>query len=65
MTQMARSFSRKTFIIRSLKIGNIEILNVHAKVAPANAPLLLGESILKRFKAGSIDNSRQELILER
>jgi gag-polyprotein putative aspartyl protease len=55
----------KTFVIRSLKLGNIEVLNVHAKEAPADAPLLLGQSFLKRFKSWSIDNSTQELILER
>jgi gag-polyprotein putative aspartyl protease len=55
----------KTFVIRSLKIGNIEVLNVHAKEAPANAPLLLGQSFLKRFKSWSIDNATQELILQR
>jgi predicted aspartyl protease len=55
----------KTFVIRSLKLGNIEVLNVHAKEAPANAPLLLGQTFLKRFKSWSIDNSTQELILER
>jgi hypothetical protein len=55
----------KTFVIRALKIGSIEVLNVRAKEAPANAPLLLGQSFLKRFKSWSIDNSTQELILER
>jgi clan AA aspartic protease (TIGR02281 family) len=58
-------FRSKTFIIRSLKIGNIEAPNVPAKVSPSNAPPLLGQSFLKRFKAWSIDNSTQELILER
>jgi clan AA aspartic protease (TIGR02281 family) len=55
----------KTFIIRSLKIGNIQAPNVQAKVSPSNAPPLLGQSFLKRFKAWSIDNSTQELILQR
>jgi hypothetical protein len=55
----------KTFVIRSLKIGNLEVLKVPAKVAPANAPLLLGQSFLKRFKSWSIDNATRELILER
>jgi len=59
------SFRSQTFVIRSLKIGNVEVLSVHAKEAPANAPLLLGQSFLKRFKSWSIDNSTQELILER
>jgi gag-polyprotein putative aspartyl protease len=58
-------FQSKTFVIRSLKIGNLEVLKVAAKVAPANAPLLLGQSFLKRFRSWSIDNSTQELILQR
>jgi clan AA aspartic protease (TIGR02281 family) len=58
-------FRSNTFVIRSLKIGNVEVLNVHAKVAPTNAPLLLGQSFLKRFKTWSVNNSTQELILER
>jgi clan AA aspartic protease (TIGR02281 family) len=55
----------KTFIIRSLKIGNIEAQKVQAKVSSSNAPPLLGQSFLKRFKSWSIDNSTQELILRR
>jgi clan AA aspartic protease (TIGR02281 family) len=58
-------FRSKTFVIRSLKIGNIEAPRVQAKVSPSNAPPLLGQSFLKRFKSWSIDNSTQELILER
>jgi clan AA aspartic protease (TIGR02281 family) len=55
----------KTFVIRSLKIGNIEAPRVQAKVSSSNAPPLLGQSFLKRFKSWSIDNSTQELILQR
>ena len=58
-------FQSKTFVIRSLRIGNIEAPSVQAKVSPSNAPPLLGQSFLKRFKSWSIDNSTQELILER
>jgi predicted aspartyl protease len=58
-------FQSRAFVIRSLRIGNIEVLSVHAKEAPANAPLLLGQSFLNRFKSWSIDNSTQELILQR
>lgn len=58
-------FRSKTFIIRSLKIGNIEAPHVQAKVSSSNAPPLLGQSFLKRFKSWSIDNSTQELILQR
>jgi clan AA aspartic protease (TIGR02281 family) len=58
-------FQSKTFIIRSLKIGDIEASRVQAKVSSANAPPLLGQSFLKRFKSWSIDNTTQELILRR
>ena len=58
-------FRSKTFVIKSLKIGNIEAPRVQAKVSPSNAPPLLGQSFLKRFKSWSIDNSTQELILQR
>lgn len=58
-------FQSKTFVIRSLKIGNIEASRVQAKVSSSNAPPLLGQSFLKRFKSWSIDNSTQELILQR
>jgi clan AA aspartic protease (TIGR02281 family) len=55
----------KVFIIRSLKVGSVEVSRVEADVAPVNAPLLLGQSFLKRFKSWSIDNATQELILRR
>jgi clan AA aspartic protease (TIGR02281 family) len=58
-------FQSQTFIIRSLKLGNIEAPNVQAKVSSSDAPPLLGQSFLKRFKSWSIDNSTQELILKR
>ena len=54
-----------TFILRSLKIGAVEVSRVEASVAPQRAPLLLGQSFLKRFKSWSIDNASQELILRR
>jgi clan AA aspartic protease (TIGR02281 family) len=55
----------KVFVIRSLKVGNVEVSGVEADVAPVNAPLLLGQSFLRRFKSWSIDNATQELILRR
>jgi clan AA aspartic protease (TIGR02281 family) len=58
-------FQSQTFMIRSLKIGNLEATEVQAKVSPAHAPALLGQSFLKRFKSWSIDNATQELVLER
>jgi len=53
-----------TFIIRSLKLGNVTVTNIPASVADASAPLLLGQTFLKRFKSWSIDNSREVLILQ-
>jgi clan AA aspartic protease (TIGR02281 family) len=58
-------FQSQIFIIRSLKLGNIEAPNVQAKVSSSNAPPLVGQSFLKRFKSWSIDNATQELILQR
>jgi clan AA aspartic protease (TIGR02281 family) len=54
-----------TFIFRSLKVGTVEVSGVEASVAPLRAPLLLGQSFLKRFKSWSINNATQELILQR
>jgi clan AA aspartic protease (TIGR02281 family) len=58
-------FQSETFIIRSLKLGNIEAPNVRAKVSSSNAPPLLGQSFLSRFKSWSVNNSSQELVLQR
>lgn len=52
------------FRIRSLKIGNKELRNVNASVAPVQGPLLLGQSFLSRFKSWLIDNERQVLVLQ-
>jgi clan AA aspartic protease (TIGR02281 family) len=65
MNADGESHESKTFAIRSLKLGNVEVSNVEADVSPPNAPLLLGQSFLKRFKSWSIDNTTQELILGR
>jgi len=59
------SSNSTTFILRSLKIGTVEVSHVEASVAPEKAPLLLGQSFLKRFKSWSIDNATQELVLRR
>lgn len=53
------------FLIRSLKVGNLTIKNVTASVTGVYGHPLLGQSFLKRFKSWSIDNERQELVLNR
>ncbi len=54
----------KTFIIRSLKVGDVLIENVNGSVSPAAGALLLGQSFLQRFKAWSMDNNKHVLVLE-
>jgi len=53
-----------TFKIRSLKVGDRIVENVTGSVAPSGGTLLLGQSFLGRFKAWSIDNKKQKLVLE-
>ena len=52
-----------TFRIRSLTMNNVVIENVTGSVSSVDAPLLLGQSFLSRFKSWSIDNSKQALVL--
>jgi clan AA aspartic protease (TIGR02281 family) len=53
-----------TFLIRSLKIGDLELHDIAASIAPEQGSLLLGQSFLTKFKSWSIDNARQVLVLE-
>ncbi len=56
----------KDFIIRNLKIGDIEITNVHATVSTnIHADLLLGQSALTKLGKYIIDINNSKLILER
>jgi TonB family protein len=52
----------KRFRIRSLRVGDVELRNVIASVAPPEGSLLLGQSFLSRMKTWSIDNERRLLI---
>ncbi len=54
----------KTFILRTIQVGNRTLRNVQASLVEINASLLLGQSFLKRFKSWSIDNATHELVLE-
>jgi clan AA aspartic protease (TIGR02281 family) len=53
-----------TFTIRTLRVGNTVLENVRGSVASSQGSLLLGQSFLNRFKSWSIDNTKQELLLE-
>jgi clan AA aspartic protease (TIGR02281 family) len=52
-----------TFVIRSLKVGGIVLENVRGAAVDAQAPPLLGMSFLGRFKAWSLDNESETLLL--
>ena len=53
----------QTFVIRSLKVGNKVLENVHGSVASVHGSLLLGQTFLSRFKSWSIDNTKHALLL--
>ena len=54
-----------TFIIRSLKVGDVLIGGApKGSVSPAAGSLLLGQSFLQRFKSWSMDNNKHVLVLE-
>jgi clan AA aspartic protease (TIGR02281 family) len=54
----------RTFIIRSLKVGDRRVTDVRASIADVNGPLLLGQSFLSKFKSWSQDNVSHELVLQ-
>lgn len=51
------------FVIRRLEIGDHVAENVQASVGSPDGPLLLGQSLLSRLPAWSLDNQRHVLIL--
>lgn len=54
------------FYLRSLMLGNVEIKDVRAAVATSlDAPLLLGQSALKKLPNYLIDNKRALLIIKK
>ena len=55
----------KVFNLKKIKIGNIEIENVRASISNSiEAPLLLGQSALKKLGEYKIDNNRSILIIK-
>ena len=51
--------------LRSVKVGNTELQNVEATVINnANAPLLLGQTVLERFGSIEIDNVNNRIKLK-
>ena len=56
--------SSRTFILRSLKVGDRTVTDVRASITKVNGPLLLGQSFLNNFKSWSQDNVKRELVLQ-
>lgn len=53
----------RRFLIRSLRVGGVELQGVAASVAPTDGVLLLGESFLSRLGTWAIDNRRHLLVI--
>jgi predicted aspartyl protease len=53
----------QTFVIRSLKVGNVVLENVNGSVASVHGSLLLGQTFLSRFRSWSVDNTKHALLL--
>jgi len=58
------TMEKPVFLIKSLKIGHIEVKDVKASVGELNSDLLLGQSFQKKFKVLKIDNNNNKLIIE-
>lgn len=55
----------RRFILPNLEIGNYKVQNVSFSVGVSNTPLLLGKSLLNKFKTWKINNTNKTLELER
>jgi hypothetical protein len=58
-----RVIQSRRFVLRSLRIGGYEFPDVTASIGEPGAPLLLGQNVLARLGAWSIDNRRNVLVL--
>jgi hypothetical protein len=58
-----RVVQSRRFVMRSLRIGGYEFPDVTASIGEPGAPLLLGQNVLARLGAWSIDNRRNVLVL--
>jgi predicted aspartyl protease len=53
-----------TFLMKSLRIGDRIVRDVECAASPMQGELLIGQSLLRRFKSWSIDNATHELVLD-
>jgi predicted aspartyl protease len=56
---------KPVFRIKSLTIGNITVTDIEATIGELNSDLLLGQSFIQKFKSIKIDNSSNELVIEK
>jgi len=59
------SSKKPIFKIKSLTIGNITVTDIEAAIGELNSDLLLGQSFIQKFKSIKIDNTTNELFIER
>jgi len=55
----------RRLILPTIQIGNFIVKNVKASIGVGNASLLIGKSLLDKFKKWTIDNESQILNLEK
>jgi clan AA aspartic protease (TIGR02281 family) len=58
-----RSSRRRRVMLRSVRVGDLEVRNVAASVGGKSSPLLLGQSFLARLDHWSIDNRRRIFVV--
>jgi hypothetical protein len=58
-----RVIQSERFVLRRLRLGTHEFRDVRASIGDAGAPLLLGQNVLGRLGAWSIDNRRGVLVV--
>ena len=58
-----RAVRSRRFVLPTLRIGDHEFPDVVASIGETGAPLLLGQNVLARLGAWSIDNRRSVLVL--
>lgn len=59
-----RSVNARVVIIPTLKLGSFSVKNVEACIVPTATSVLLGKSLLNKFRRWSVDNETSELTLD-
>ncbi|MFM7156792.1 MAG: TIGR02281 family clan AA aspartic protease, partial [Bacteroidota bacterium] len=55
----------RVVLLKNVNVGGVDLYDVRASIMQElDAPLLLGQSVFKRFSSISIDNINKEIVLE-